>query len=428
MCKLSTLLTAVSESPCVDAVSVLSDFSLRLNDWRHDTHRLSALIKSAHQVANELALALQHQPSQLCEGGCVNRDWLGAAVSIICTYDDTSTRLEKLNHVDRLFIYAGCRDGLFVDYLKEVATQLCQGCVKETPQGVSLDFEMATQWSRELKKGLEKALKTGACSSVLELNESSTMMDFIDCLKKHCPVVLRNHYKSPNKEIFDCVLSVNRERLVPVETGRYYTRADWSIDIMSLGTFIASIDRDDVYLAQYPTLYHLPELEELLYTPPLLQVIEDYTTQGTIDTGHTLYHTPPSPHRALESGKIPIRNCWLGPAGKITPHHQDDYENLYTQVYGHKYFQLIPESHTADMKPYKKLMTNTSQHPPLSFLAPFVTADQKTTHTSHTLPTQLGQSAQHVILNPGDCLYVPKHFWHLVVGLTVNFGVSNWIN
>eukprot|EP01054_Gregarina_sp_Poly1_P000638 Gregarina_sp_Poly_1__637@NODE_114_length_13862_cov_162_782240_g101_i0_p4_GENE_NODE_114_length_13862_cov_162_782240_g101_i0NODE_114_length_13862_cov_162_782240_g101_i0_p4_ORF_typecomplete_len436_score52_02Cupin_8/PF13621_6/1_9e35Cupin_4/PF08007_12/2_2e09_NODE_114_length_13862_cov_162_782240_g101_i040845391 len=435
MCLLNTLIKDfvrdVTETP---SNSILTDFVLRLEEWiasECNTSKKPPVIQAANLVIKEAALCgntCQENSSLLTteEPGVALVDYVGAATALICSV------AVDIDLIDRCLIYGGCRNdcGIFVKHLKTLVevcemgqdeNAACQMPIKELECLPLLNFSDTPIFSEPWwpKK-----------AEVLELNaETHSVSDFLSFVAAGTPVIIRNYAKnwlSVGNDLVAEILYRHKKRLVPVEVGAYYTRRQWNIEIMPISRVLRALSsantEEDLYLAQYPLIYHLPELGDVCPSPSLLTHLEDFRNGRTQDISECLLKDDPTAN-ALRSGLLPIRNCWLGPSGKITPYHQDSYENLYVQVCGQKYFQLLKASLSPLLRPFKQLMNNTSQIPPQHFLWPAPTNDGKWPEL-----LTLQNEARHAWLREGDCLYVPKHMWHLVQGVTTNFGISNWIN
>ncbi|KAI8883735.1 Clavaminate synthase-like protein [Backusella circina FSU 941] len=197
----------------------------------------------------------------------------------------------------------------------------------------------------------------------------------------------------------DYLLSVASERMVPIELGSQYTDAGWGQKMMRFADFIQDyiIESPDrkAYLAQHDLFHQIPRLEGDMRVP-------DYCY---MQPNLTKYYT--------ERPEDVIKNAWFGPAGTVSPLHQDPYHNLLAQVVGCKYIRLYSPDQTALMYPHEGLMTNTSQ------------VDlEKPDHTR--FPQFKDASYVECILNPGELLYIPPKWWHYVKSLETSFSVSLW--
>lgn len=124
-------------------------------------------------------------------------------------------------------------------------------------------------------------------------------------------------------------------RTVPVELGGSYTGEGWRQELMTIGDFIgrfiestpeggdpadssgSSGDGGKAYLAQHQLFDQIPALRRDILTPDycalLLEDEEDDEEAESIAT-----------------------NAWFGPAGTISPLHNDPFHNLLAQVVGKK--------------------------------------------------------------------------------------------
>ncbi|KAM6905424.1 lysine-specific demethylase 8 [Xenentodon cancila] len=198
----------------------------------------------------------------------------------------------------------------------------------------------------------------------------------------------------------DYLRSVAGCRTVPVEVGSRYTDEDWSQTLLTVGDFIdryilnkIQSSQDGVkavgYLAQHQLFDQIPELKEDIRIP-------DYCCLGEGD-----------------EDDITI-NAWFGPAGTVSPLHQDPQQNFLAQVVGSKYIRLYSPEDTDKLYPHQsQLLHNTSQveveNPDAERFPEF----SKAPHLE-------------CVLQPGDVLFIPVKHWHYVRSLDVSFSVSFW--
>ncbi|KAL9089638.1 MAG: hypothetical protein Q9165_005670 [Trypethelium subeluteriae] len=275
-----------------------------------------------------------------------------------------------------------------------------------------------------------------------------------------------------------CLLrkTLGGRRLVPVEFGRSYTDAGWGQRIITFREFMSNCllqqcseatmlsgwnvtsgeepeqsERQSGgtqvlanseyqtpkrkinltgYLAQHDLLAQIPSLRSDIAIP-------DYCYCATSAT--------PSELESMLSPDEPLMNAWLGPGGTISPLHTDPYHNIFCQVVGSKYIRLYAPDQTSHLYPHGideqgVDMSNTSQID----LQPFISRDKgdfldtPQAHDSENAESgssvadqfPLFEKAQYVegILGPGDCLYIPKGWWHYVESLSTSFSVSFWWN
>ncbi|KAF2091569.1 Clavaminate synthase-like protein [Saccharata proteae CBS 121410] len=236
-------------------------------------------------------------------------------------------------------------------------------------------------------------------------------------------------------------------RLVPVELGRSYTDDGWGQKILTFGEFVSEYMLDvpkkpDVgdtcnehapedskaqsstkgYLAQHDLFAQVPSLRADIAIP-------DYC-----------YTAPP-----LKAGEEPLDepllNAWFGPAGTISPLHTDPYHNILAQVVGAKYVRLYAPSQTAALWPRGigddgVDMGNTSavdvEEAIKLFDRSIGTSEDALADERKSFETRFPgfQDAKYVecILQEGECLYIPKGWWHYIQSLSPSFSVSFWWN
>ncbi|KAH9489752.1 Lysine-specific demethylase 8 [Bulinus truncatus] len=181
-------------------------------------------------------------------------------------------------------------------------------------------------------------------------------------------------------------------RTVPVEIGARYTEEDWTQKLITINELIDMYITDPViktkaYLAQHQLFDQVWELRDDISVPV-------YCCLG-------------------DEEEVDI-NAWFGPAGTISPLHQDPKHNFLCQVMGEKYVRLYSDEHTDSMYPHEShLLHNTSQ----------IDLD---TPDLNQFPKFASLPCLECILKPGDMLYIPPNHWHYVKSLSVSFSVSFW--
>ncbi|KAI7236005.1 Clavaminate synthase-like protein [Hortaea werneckii] len=222
-------------------------------------------------------------------------------------------------------------------------------------------------------------------------------------------------------------------RLVPIELGKLYTDKDWSQRLMSFAEFtkkclLPSRPREVGYLAQTDLFDLIPALKADIMTPDYCWSTPPASTdEATLKTAGL---------SSAPSLSEPIVNVWLGPSGTRTPLHTDPYHNILCQVVGFKYVRLYAPHETPKLYPFgvdeKGInMENTSQVDISAHVACLLgrNVDAKELgEVDREFPKFKEAQYQEVILNPGDCLYVPLGWWHYVESLTTSFSVSFWWN
>ncbi|XP_066432504.1 bifunctional peptidase and arginyl-hydroxylase JMJD5 [Eleutherodactylus coqui] len=202
-----------------------------------------------------------------------------------------------------------------------------------------------------------------------------------------------DHWPCMKKWSVEYIQKVAGCRTVPVELGSRYTDAEWSQRLMTVNDFISNYILDQParrgYLAQHQLFEQIHELKEDIGIP-------DYCCLGEGD-----------------EDDITI-NAWFGPAGTVSPLHQDPQQNFLAQIVGRKYLRLYSVSETERLYPFdSSLLHNTSQvdieNPDVDKFPDFAQA-----------------AYQECILYPGQILFIPVKWWHYVRALDISFSVSFW--
>ncbi|KAK3210271.1 hypothetical protein GRF29_44g2126334 [Pseudopithomyces chartarum] len=259
--------------------------------------------------------------------------------------------------------------------------------------------------------------------------------------------------------------TLNGRRLIPVEVGRSYTDEGWGQKILTFKDFMErymlkkpspatdgdattdALDPAEVkqqeeakgYLAQHDLFVQIPALRENITVP-------DYCFTSPAPQPEN-----PANVKAVEKLEEPLMNAWFGPAGTISPLHTDPYHNILAQVVGYKYVRLYAPEETPKMYPRGTEgngidMSNTSQvglseamavWPEISCWGPAGGADAVGAESkgggdkddiAERFPLFAGAKYSEGVLGPGECLYIPRGWWHYVQSLTTSFSVSFWWN
>ncbi|XP_008300098.1 HSPB1-associated protein 1 homolog [Stegastes partitus] len=110
---------------------------------------------------------------------------------------------------------------------------------------------------------------------------------------------------------------------------------------------------------------------------------------------------------------------WIGTEGANTPCHLDSYGcNLVLQVQGRKRWHLFPPEDTANLYPTRVPYEESSVFSQVDVLHPDL----------RRFPAFQAARAHVVTLQPGQVLYVPRHWWHYVESVDpITVSVNSWI-
>jgi len=99
---------------------------------------------------------------------------------------------------------------------------------------------------------------------------------------------------------------------------------------------------------------------------------------------------------------------WIGPKGTVTPLHFDEHSILFAQVHGRKHFKLVPSFD------YPRMYVH---HTYYSEVDP-----EQVDARRH--PLFADASVMDVIVEPGDCLFLPVGWWHWARSLSVSISAT----
>ncbi|XP_065306764.1 HSPB1-associated protein 1 isoform X3 [Dermacentor albipictus] len=140
---------------------------------------------------------------------------------------------------------------------------------------------------------------------------------------------------------------------------------------------------------------------------------------------HNVFRDFPSVLESVDwtSFGFPGRNgadstLWLGSEGSDTPCHQDTYGyNLVAQLIGKKSWTMFPPKDGSCLYPTRIPFEESS----IFSMVNFGEVDFM------TFPELQSTRPYHVVLEPGDVLLVPHHWWHYVSCLTNALSINTWI-
>jgi lysine-specific demethylase 8 len=250
------------------------------------------------------------------------------------------------------------------------------------------------------------------------------------------------------------------QRIVPVEVGRSYTDEGWGQKLMPFSEYMVDYmfqdpsvpehDRKTGYLAQHDLFAQVPELRSDICIPDFCyaNMPKGEHDRKACGNGSNDEDELEISDEEYEVDRDVLLNAWFGPAHTISPLHTDPHHNILAQVVGSKYVRLYAPSQSALLYPRSKEgevdMSNTSQVD-VDFamkifegrsLEPGLEDDSE----DGSEDTDLGPKsdftnrfpkffqAEYVegVLGPGECLFVPRGWWHYIRSLSASCSVSFW--
>jgi lysine-specific demethylase 8 len=106
--------------------------------------------------------------------------------------------------------------------------------------------------------------------------------------------------------------------------------------------------------------------------------------------------------------------AWIGPAGTVTGYHVDWGDNVLAQICGRKEVRLVAPKDSRYMYPCNRFDQGTTSSE--------VDADR---YDPQRHPLFKKAKQYHLVLQPGDMLFIPRGWWHYVRSLDKSISVSN---
>ncbi|KAL3123236.1 hypothetical protein niasHT_006779 [Heterodera trifolii] len=234
---------------------------------------------------------------------------------------------------------------------------------------------------------------------------------FNNFYKLQVPVIIRgmvNGWPAFEKWSFSYLNSICGHRLVPVELGSKYTDDDWRQQMMSFNQYLeefvfpTTTPSQSGYMAQHRLLDQIPEL--LADVP-----VPDYCVFGDQPVGEEI-----GDGARFEPDHELTINAFIGPAGTVSPLHTDPRHNLFCQIRGRKFVRLISPQNRKGLYLYDDLMRqNTSQ------------VDVECPELEQ-FPDFANVKCYDSIVEAGECLFIPRGWFHHVRALEPSISISIW--
>ena len=310
------------------------------------------------------------------------------AICLMLQNDNQENRLKSLHCLDLgLIMSPQIGDNLLAKLASFIHKQIFQEKIKHE--------KTIVEGGIESKK---KKLKTGddTIERVCGIELEELKENFLD---KKIPVIITDAISfwpclNERKWTLNYLIKNAAYRTVPIEIGSKYTDESWSQKLMTLEQFIHDfiIEQNNQigYLAQHNLFEQIEELRKDFCIPDYCSISKNDNVNVDI-------------------------NAWFGPSGTVSPLHYDQKDNLLCQVMGSKYIRLYSDETPEEIiYPHQSnLLSNTSQVDVENVdVVKFPLFSQANYYDCH--------------LHEGECLFIPKGFWHFVKSLTTSFSISFW--
>jgi hypothetical protein len=288
----------------------------------------------------------------------------------------------------------------------------------------------------------------------------------------HWPALDASSNRSWHSSDYLLKKTLGGRRLVPIEIGRSYTDESWGQRIITFGEFMqnymldcqdekaertgtAGSEREIGYLAQHDLFAQIPSLRNDIAIPDYCYSVPPEPSPSSPPAA------PPNPEEEEEQATTDtpiLLNAWFGPANTTSPLHTDPHHNILAQAVGRKYVRLYAPSQTPFLYPRGINEdtgvdeSNTSQIDIEVVMRcfegrEFGTLDGKEMEgrgdeggdgegedvvkaRKWAFEQEFPEFSQAVyvegVLEEGECLFIPKGWWHYIRSLSPSFSVSFW--
>jgi hypothetical protein len=289
----------------------------------------------------------------------------------------------------------------------------------------------------------------------------------------HWPALDRSSNRFWNSPDYLLKKTLGGRRLVPVEIGRSYTDVSWGQQIITFGEFMERYmfqeqhkgpkvqdeedekeERKTGYLAQHDLFAQIPSLRNDIAIPDYCYSVppapsSPVQTSSSTEPLQTLKEPLPTDADS-DTDPLPteiLLNAWFGPQNTTSPLHTDPHHNILAQAVGKKYVRLYAPSQTPFLYPRGMDehtgvdMSNTSEID-IEFVMRYIEGrgfgdldgnedegdDVNARKWAFEQDFPEFSDAVYVegILEEGECLFIPRGWWHYVRSLSASFSVSFW--
>lgn len=222
------------------------------------------------------------------------------------------------------------------------------------------------------------------------IDRLSFKKDYLDTGK---PLVIRGYarpWPAHKKWSLEYFATLDSDSSVNVLKGEYI-QGNQKFQSGEFRSFIQALQNEDPgpktsYLAALNIFNYFPELQH--------------------DTDFSLYSSFTS---------YDLKLAWIGPKGTISGFHADGVNNMYAQIEGKKRFIIASRDYDKRMYPSKK------------YIAGAIGSKVDINHFDpHKFPRFKEVEFLHVVLEPGDVLFLPKKWWHYVESLDTSISINNF--
>lgn len=229
-------------------------------------------------------------------------------------------------------------------------------------------------------------------------------------------------------------LAVGADTAVEIEVGKSYnsanrvpTRFGDYLDYLALGLEQEKKEYEQIQLNEGQHVKKQQKEQEIAYlaqTELFPQVLDDVPTPSFCENGD--YN--------VGEGKLYHKMLWMGPRHTVSPLHFDPLDNLLMQVVGWKRVLLFSPGNQSSEDDIKGKLSNRLSNEPLWHYAgvkgqQYNTSAVDIENPDHGRFPNFKASAPtpyECILGPGDCLYIPKKWWHHVRSLEFSVSANVW--
>ncbi|CEF69151.1 Lysine-specific demethylase 8 [Strongyloides ratti] len=300
-------------------------------------------------------------------------------------FDEIKKDYDKIKELLKI-----CDNGLIIGY--DLGKKYLAECANFLHNFLPIPPEYKENINKEIL--LPKEESNTITIPTINVEDEETFL--IEYFLKSKPVIIKeyvNKWNAFNKWNHKFFYQSFYYRSIPVEYGESYISSDYNSKVITFGEYLKTTNNTG-YLAQHNIFHQIPKLKDDIMITSLIfcdSITSDYSD---VDM-----------------------NIFLGKPKSYSPLHQDPRHNFFCQINGMKFVRLISNKYDKTKQLYCFDDDTTNKN---SSKVNIFNIDKK------LYPNISDVVFEDYLMKPGDCLFIPRGYFHAMYGLTNNISLSQW--